>query len=308
VFLAGLPAAIARAEFTVVQTGFVLTTGPAEGNVVEVGWDHPAGGANRASILVDAVEVGSVTPVVGRNVFLVKQADPDFHVFEVIEGTDNRGASSHEVLSEWPPVGIPELGCAQSEDDCDIIVSGPTPGPPGTFVEVFVDGESRAKVEQEFNGQAFDFVATIPVTTRGAHDVVAYLVADRNHPFLTFNGTYSLEIATTCVTTCGLGAATSYIPGLCNGDGDKPDISSPVFGLNFLFGGGPRPPCVKACEANGAGGVDISDMVYVLNFLFGGGRAPVGWRDSTGDGRADATCVEAAQGDDCETGHEACSP
>ncbi|MGH9363385.1 MAG: hypothetical protein ACRD2T_15865, partial [Thermoanaerobaculia bacterium] len=157
--LAGLPAASARAEFTDVQSGYAQTTGPAEGNVVEVGWDHPAGGAGTASILVDAVVVGSVTPSVGPNIFRVTQAVEGPHVFEVIEGIDNRGAASHDVLSEWPAGLMTAITCEQSPDeDCDIIVSGPAPGPPGTYVEVFVDGESRAKVEQLFNPTTSFFV------------------------------------------------------------------------------------------------------------------------------------------------------
>ena len=48
--------------------------------------------------------------------------------------------------------------------------------------------------------------------------------------------------------------------------------------LNYNFVGGPRPPCLAACDANGDGRVEgqVTDAVYLLNFNFHGGPPPAG--------------------------------
>lgn len=43
---------------------------------------------------------------------------------------------------------------------------------------------------------------------------------------------------------------------------------------NWLFSGGPEPPCMNQADANNDGRVDISDSVFLLNWLFNGGPAP----------------------------------
>jgi hypothetical protein len=75
--------------------------------------------------------------------------------------------------------------------------------------------------------------------------------------------------------------------GDANGDGGK-DLSDAIYGLSFLFQGGPplaelcsptgpkAPECaVKTGDVNGDGSIDLSDTVYLLGFLFQGGLAPV---------------------------------
>ncbi len=58
-----------------------------------------------------------------------------------------------------------------------------------------------------------------------------------------------------------------------NADGEV-NISDASFLLNFLFLGGPTPPCMDAADANDDGNADISDASYILNFLFLGGPPP----------------------------------
>ncbi len=71
-----------------------------------------------------------------------------------------------------------------------------------------------------------------------------------------------------------------YIPGNCNGIGVAPQITSAIFGLNWLFADGDTPPCLAACDHDGDGGVAINDMISILNFLFvDGAPAPAGWVD-----------------------------
>lgn len=104
--------------------------------------------------------------------------------------------------------------------------------------------------------------------------------------------------------------AKVYVQGLCNGVGDaegKPQISSAIFGLTFLFLGGEAPPCEQACDANGDGGFDLTDMVFVLSYLFLGGNPPPLWLDPDSDGSPDPTCTEAAPEDDCVESHAFCA-
>ncbi len=63
-----------------------------------------------------------------------------------------------------------------------------------------------------------------------------------------------------------------FIRGDDNGDGVI-DIADPIFGLSFLFAGGPA-RCLEAMDTNDDGSFDVSDAVYNLLFQFRGGPAP----------------------------------
>lgn len=43
---------------------------------------------------------------------------------------------------------------------------------------------------------------------------------------------------------------------------------------NFLFSGGPEPPCMNQADANNSGIVDVADSVFLLNWLFSTGSEP----------------------------------
>ncbi len=102
--------------------------------------------------------------------------------------------------------------------------------------------------------------------------------------------------------SCGTGAPKRFVRGVCNGVGERPNITSAVFGLNYLFLGGGTPPCAQACYLNGDAKLDLSDMVYLLNFLFLGGLPPPEW------GGTEPICELASPGDDCSQGNESCPP
>jgi V8-like Glu-specific endopeptidase len=63
--------------------------------------------------------------------------------------------------------------------------------------------------------------------------------------------------------------------GDCNQDGIATgNVTDVVFLLNFLFQGGRRPPCLAACNFNGADDAvpgSATDTIYFLNFSFNGG-------------------------------------
>jgi hypothetical protein len=54
----------------------------------------------------------------------------------------------------------------------------------------------------------------------------------------------------------------------------KHDVSDVISTLEYLFNGGPNPPCPDAADANDDGRIEISDPIYSLGCLFLGGRCP----------------------------------
>jgi hypothetical protein len=66
---------------------------------------------------------------------------------------------------------------------------------------------------------------------------------------------------------------TKFSRGDANADGIR-NITDGIFILNFLFLGGPEPPCRESANTNGDGALNITDGIYILNFLFLGGPAP----------------------------------
>lgn len=59
----------------------------------------------------------------------------------------------------------------------------------------------------------------------------------------------------------------------CNDDAIV-NIADGVYGLNFLFQGGPAPNCDDACDSNDDASIDASDMIYIFNYQFIDGPAP----------------------------------
>ena len=64
-----------------------------------------------------------------------------------------------------------------------------------------------------------------------------------------------------------------------NGAWDAIDISDLVYLVDYMFTGGPTPPCWSEANVDGAGpddntGIDISDLVYLVDYMFTGGPPP----------------------------------
>ena len=86
-----------------------------------------------------------------------------------------------------------------------------------------------------------------------------------------------------------------FVPGSANFDGQL-DIADGVYILNFLFRGGPEPPCMAAADANGDGVIDSSDAVLVILYVFLDGVPPargLGCQPYFGD--TDLTCEAGAE-------------
>lgn len=61
-----------------------------------------------------------------------------------------------------------------------------------------------------------------------------------------------------------------FLRGDSNGDGRR-DLTDAIFGLDFLFRGGPEGPCEDAHDANDDGKADIADPIRLLQLLFQSG-------------------------------------
>ena len=70
-----------------------------------------------------------------------------------------------------------------------------------------------------------------------------------------------------------LSQLSRFSRGDANADGAR-NVTDAVFLLNYLFGGGTVPPCLKSADTNDSGSIDLSDAVFLLNFLFKGGTPP----------------------------------
>lgn len=53
------------------------------------------------------------------------------------------------------------------------------------------------------------------------------------------------------------------------------DIADVLYLINWMFRGGPPPPCMDEADVDGSGQVDIADANYFVDWLFRGGPPPV---------------------------------
>jgi hypothetical protein len=103
------------------------------------------------------------------------------------------------------------------------------------------------------------------------------------------NGGDAVLLEVWSVSGGGGGDGTPFARGDADAGGNDPNITDGIFILNFLFLGGPPPPCREAADADDNGAVNITDGIYLLNFLFLGGppppapRAPTCGEDETVD-------------------------
>jgi|GEM_PF-2546093 len=95
---------------------------------------------------------------------------------------------------------------------------------------------------------------------------------------------YALDVESPCApenNSCGMhigafpvGCTCCQLRGDVNHDGSW-DIADIVYLVDYMFNGGPEPPCMAEADINGAGdGIDIADLVYLIEAAFGGGPGP----------------------------------
>jgi hypothetical protein len=66
------------------------------------------------------------------------------------------------------------------------------------------------------------------------------------------------------------------IRGDVNGDGAlMPNILDLTYLVDYIFRGGPKPPCPKEADVNSDAAVaNILDLTYLVDFIFRGGPPP----------------------------------
>jgi len=63
--------------------------------------------------------------------------------------------------------------------------------------------------------------------------------------------------------------------GNVNGDPlDAINVADLTYSVNYIFFGGPVPPCFEEADVNADLGINVADIVYLVNYLFFGGPPP----------------------------------
>jgi len=57
-------------------------------------------------------------------------------------------------------------------------------------------------------------------------------------------------------------------------DNDNVSISDAVYGINYIFGGGPAPNPIETMDVDCSGTYSVSDVVYIINYIFASGPPP----------------------------------
>lgn len=119
------------------------------------------------------------------------------------------------------------------------------------------------------------FMADLTVNPGDTHTIYSVLTSVMNGDedelranVLAARQWFQIHVASIC--NCCLGST-----GDIDGNGIGPDIADLVYVVNFIFNGGPEPPCLAETDVDGNGdGPDIADLVYLVNYMFNAGPAP----------------------------------
>jgi hypothetical protein len=105
----------------------------------------------------------------------------------------------------------------------------------------------------------------------------------------TFNNPYCLAVdkSNSVIVTGTISPAPDgnyctrkYTQDCCNDAGDANDdgqtnVGDAVYIINFVFKGGPAPPCPNEADTNADCQINVGDGVYLLNFIFKWGTPAV---------------------------------
>ncbi|MEZ5359076.1 MAG: dockerin type I repeat-containing protein [Candidatus Zixiibacteriota bacterium] len=67
--------------------------------------------------------------------------------------------------------------------------------------------------------------------------------------------------------------ACSGVAGDVNNDGFI-SVADLIYLYNYIYRGGPPPPCLDQADANGDCFISMADYLYLYNYIFYGGPAP----------------------------------
>jgi hypothetical protein len=282
------------ADLFLIQIEFVDSACPSGScpepcNVVLMAWTETAPEPGGVRISVDGSLLGTLpglppNQIPGINGVNILNVPAGEHTF-AIEATDNGSTDSTTItVLDSQPFGNPQdIQCRSGDIDgggtCGLIVSFENPGPaPGAY-GVFLDDRFVGEIDGEI--AELSVAGVMP----GEH-CVTLLAVEEVSSEVTYRG---CMVESCCTITC-----TSYVPGSCDGS-VPPNLTTGIFGLNYLFLNGQTPPCLAACDANSDGSFNVTDATYLFNYLFLNGPAPRGWIGG------EPTCVPARSEDDCRT-------
>jgi len=75
------------------------------------------------------------------------------------------------------------------------------------------------------------------------------------------------DIDTTCCNHDGMRGDVNY-------DLSGPNVADLTYLVDYLFRGGPPPPCPEEGDVNGDGNTNVADLTYLVDYLFRGGPPP----------------------------------
>jgi len=93
------------------------------------------------------------------------------------------------------------------------------------------------------------------------------------HQCISSSDSLSLDLAfvinsdSTCCNHDGIRGDANYDMSL--------DIGDLVYLVDYLFRGGPPPPCFEEGDVNGDGSINVADLTYMVDYLFRGGPLPM---------------------------------
>ena len=150
--------------------------------------------------------------------------------------------------------------------DLWLAVEDPDPATPEVSLKLYLNGSAEPTLAVD------DFLPNDKGSENGLHGnelaMGLHLTPD--------SGSLEVDLVSVldgAVEPSGPPADLPFHRGDADGDGAL-NLTDGVFVLNYLFLGGPAPPCMDAADANDDGQINIADGIYVLNFLFIGGPEP----------------------------------
>ncbi len=109
-------------------------------------------------------------------------------------------------------------------------------------------------------GDTLDITSVLATSMGGYADFIATVQAGHQWSY-----DHLLPHFSCCV---GMRGNIDYDPG------DALDISDLVYLVDYMFTGGPEPPCFEEADVNCDGALDITDLVYLVDYMFTGGPPP----------------------------------
>lgn len=200
-----------------------------------------------------------------------------YHALNAVEATNVNRIGLYAVLKDWDEREVTWNRCARAlpwttpgadaigRDREDVLLARRS-FTSATPVNRYYDFDVTAAIQDYVDGikpnHGFILIGKETPATNRYFNAFSTKESASNRPFLRV--TYRIPI---------IPDSGRFQRGDCNADG-KADLGDAVFALNYQFGGGAAPTCLKTADVNDDGRIDMGDPISLLNYLFGGGAAP----------------------------------